>query len=291
MKLTLTIFATGVLSASCFAQADSTNAAAATDSIPSKATLTLGASYANNASYYGQRAQESMPYVAASATYRLRSGIYFSGMGYKLLNDSGTTVSAASLGAGISFNLSKTLSADISYSHTFYPAHSSFLQAANADNVSASLTLENWLSTTANVDYAFGKTQDVFVTLGTSKFINLGSLFSPKDFISLTPAVDVAGGTQHFYKEYVTEKRLRDSLLGILLPPILGGGSDPDTETTTTETTSFDLLSYNFKLPLAYNRASYLLEVAYQVSLLSNKAQAGAGKTNSFLTVSFYYQF
>lgn len=290
MKLLFTIIIAGLLSTTCFAQADSTNAAVETDTTKSKATLTLGASYANDASYYGQRAQESMPYVAASATYRLRSGIYFSGMGYKLLNDSGSTVSASSLGAGISFNLSKKLSADISYSHTFYPSHSPFLQAANADNVSASLTWENWLSTTANVDYAFGKTQDVFVTLGTSKFINLGSLFSPKDFISLTPAVDIAGGTQHFYETYVTEKRLRDSLLGLPLPPVFGG-SDPDTETTTTTSTSFDLLSYNFRLPLAYNRARYLLEVAYQLSVLGKKTESGAGKTNSFLTVSFYYQF
>jgi opacity protein-like surface antigen len=290
MKLTLTIFTT-FLSAACFAQADSTTAVVATDTIKSKATLTLGASYANNASYYGQRALESMPYMAASATYRLRSGIYFSGMGYKLLNDSGSAVSASSLGAGISFDLSKNLSADISYSHTFYPSHSPFLQAANADNVSASLTLENWLSTTANVDYAFGKTQDIFVTLGTGKFINLGSLFSPKDFVSLTPAVDVVGGTQHFYETYVTEKKLRDSLLGILLPPVLGGSGSGSSETTTTSSTSFDLLSYNLKLPLAYNRAHYLLEAAYQLSVLGKQSETGTGKTNSFFTLSFYYQF
>jgi hypothetical protein len=269
------------------AQADST----ATPDSTSKATLTLGASYSNNASYYGQRAQENMPYVAASATYRLRSGIYFTGMGLKLLNDSGSAISATSLGAGISFQLIKNLTADLSYSHTFYPAHSAFLQAANADNISASLTLENWLSSTASVDYAFGKTQDVFVTLGTSKFINLGSLLSPKDFVSLTPAIEVTGGTQHYYETYVTEKKLRDSLLGILIPPIFGGPGNGGTTTHTSIATSFDLLSYNLKLPLAYNRAHYLLEVAYQLSVLGKKARTGTGNTNSFFTCSFYYQF
>lgn len=289
MKPVITFIATALLNAACFAQADSTQVAPDT-TIVNKSTLTLGASYANNASYYGQRAQESMPYIAASATYQLRSGIYFSGMAYKLLNDSGAAVSASSLGAGISFNLSKSLTADISYSHTFFPSGSPFIQAANADNVSASLTLNNWLSTSANVDYAFGKTQDVFVTLGTGKFINLGSLFSPKDLVSLTPAVNIVGGTQHFYETYVKEKRLRDSLLGILLPPVLGGGGQT-TETTTTIKTSFDLLSYNFKLPLAYNRASYLLEVVYQLSVLGKEPDPGTGKTNSFFTLSFYYQF
>lgn len=290
MKYIITLLITGLLGMDCLAQADSTQAAAAADSTPARSTFTLGAVYANNASYYGQRAVESMPYIAASATYRLRNGLYFSGMGYKLLNDSGAAVSATAVGAGISFNLAKNLSADLSYSHTFYPAGSPFLQAANADNLSATFTWEHWLSTTAGVDYAFGKTQDVFVTLGTGKFIPLGSLFSLKDFVSITPAVEVVGGTQHFYETYVTEKKLRDSLLGILLP-VLGGGSNGGSETTTRISTSFDLLSYNFKLPLAYNRAHYLLEAAYQLSVLGSKPEGATARTNSFFTLSFYYQF
>ncbi len=165
------------------------------------------------------------------------------------------------------------------------------MQAANADNASASLTLENWLSTTANVDYAFGKTQDVFVTLGTGKFINLGSLFSPKDLVSLTPAVDVVGGTQHFYETYVTEKKLRDSLLGILLPPVLGGSGSGNSETTTTTSTSFDLLSYNLKLPLAYNRAHYLLEVAYQLSVLGKQSKRDQEKQIHFSPSVFITSF
>ncbi len=103
MKLTSLLIATSI-PVFCMAQTDST---VTTDST-SKATLTLGASYSNNASYYGQRAQENMPYIAASATYRLRSGIYFTGMGLKLLNDSGSAISATSLGAGISFPSAST---------------------------------------------------------------------------------------------------------------------------------------------------------------------------------------
>lgn len=273
-----------------FAQTDSTVVPAA-DSVVSQSAFTIGATYANNAGYYGQKAKENMPYAAVVASYRHKSGLYLTGMAYKLLNDSANTVSAGSVGAGFSFNIAKNLSADISYSHTFYPTHSPFLQAANADIASASLTLDNWMSTTANVDYAFGKTEDYFVTLGTGKFVNLGSLFSPKDFVSLTPSVDVVAGTQHYYQSYVTEKKLRDSLLGIL-GPILGGGSNQgSSETKTTVSTSFDLLSYNFKLPLAYNRAHYLLEAAYQLSVLSKQGDTGTGKANSFFTLSFYYQF
>ena len=179
--------------------------------------------------------------------------------------------------------------ADINYSHTFYPTGSPFIQAANAHNASASLSLEKWLTTTANVDYAFGKTQDVFASLATSKVVSLGSLFNPNDVVSITPGIEITGGTRHFYETYITEKRLRDSLAGILLPPLLGG-DDSETVSTTKTNTSFDLISYNFKLPLAYSRSSYQLEIAWQLSVI-NKKVTGSAQTNSFLTASFYYQF
>lgn len=282
MKYVIALSILGLWSQYAFAQEDSTE--------KKKVTFTVGATYANDASYYGQRAEESMPYVAASATFRLPFGLYVSGLGYRLLNDSGRVVSASAVSAGFSFNISKKLTADLSYSHTFYPEHSPFLQAASPDMASASLSYEYWMTTGVNVDYAFGKEQDIFVTLSTEKFINLGHLFSEKDFVSLTPSVEIVGGTQHFYETYVAEKRLRDSLLGILPLP-LPVGQDDEPATTTTTSTSFDLLSYNLRIPLAYNRANYLVEAACQFSVPGKQAQAGAGRLNTFLNFSFYYQF
>ena len=271
----------------CFGQSDT--ASTATDSIPLKSTLTLGAVYANNASYYGQKAKENIPYVAVAANYLLKSGIYFTAQSYKLLSENTSTVSAVSLGAGVAFNLNKKLSADISYSHSFYPAYSPLLQAANLDNASVALSYNGWIKPTLTGDYAFGKASDAFVTAAISKEINLFSI-SDKDIIKITPSADVVGGTQHFYQTYVTKKKLRDSLLGILTGPPFGNpraGNDSHT----TETTAFNVLSYNFKFPLSYNRAHYMIEAAYQLSLLGNQVAAGAGDINSFFTFSFYYQF
>lgn len=288
MKLFFLLWLAGLCSMRCLAQAD-TAAAPATDSVVSKSTLTLGAVYSNNANYYGQKALERVPYAALAATYRLRSGFYFSGLAYRLLNDTGSAVSAGNAGIGYGFAISKRFSADINYSHTFYPAHSPFLQAGNPENASVSLTYNRWLSTKINADYAFGKTQDVFLTAGTGKEITLGS-FSPKDVISITPSADVTAGTQHFYQTYVTEKKLRDSLAGILLSPLLGSPS-PGAGTRTSSSTQFNILSYNFKLPLSYSRAHYMVQAEYQLSVLSNKAETAAGKVNSFFSAGFYYQF
>jgi hypothetical protein len=274
----------------CHAQTDST---LQKDSVPAeKSTLTVGATYANNANYYGQKSTEKMAYAATVASYKHRSGFYLNGVAFRLLNDKDHFVSAYSAGAGFSFKLSKRLTADLSYNYTFYPKLSPFLQAANPHSASINLSHSSWLTTTLNADYAFGKTDDYFTTLGVSKQINLFHI-SNKDIITLTPLIDVTAGTQRFYKYYVTERTIRDSLLGTLLPPIFGtpGGGTTTTTTTAKPFTSFDILSYNLKLPLAYNRASYLLEVACQLSLLGDKAQSDPGKLNSFYTASFYYQF
>lgn len=290
MKRTYIILIVTLLTANTFAQSDTTSEETPVEGARTASTLTLGASYSNNVNYYGQKAAEKMPYLLAMASWRHRSGFYFSGSGYKLLKDSGSIVSASSLGAGVDFKLGKNVSADINFSHTFYPAGSPFLQAANANNASASVSLEKWLTTTANVDYAFGKTQDLFASFIMSKVIHLGSLFDANDLISITPAVEVVGGTRHFYKTYITEKRLRDSLAGIPLAPLFGGSGDEETfSTSTKKSTSFDLMSYSFKLPFAYSRASYQVEIAWQLSVLDKKA-TGSAQTNSFISASFYYQ-
>ena len=288
MKSIIFLLTTGLFSSVCFGQADST-AAAAADTTKPKSTLTIGTVYANNASYYGQKAEESTPYAALAATWHHKSGLYLTGLAYKILTEKTSTVSASSLGAGINFKMGKKLSADLSYSHSFYPAYSPLLQAANPDNGTLAFTYESWVNITLTGDYAFGKTNDGFATGAVSKSINL---FSPgkKDVVTLNPSVDVVAGTQHFYQTYLSEKRLRDSVLGLLLSPILGSPSSGSTSKTVA-TTAFNLLSYNLKLPLAYNRAHYMIEANYQLSVLSSQAESGAGKTNSFVTLSFYYQF
>lgn len=268
------------------AQEDSTNQIE-----PVKTTLTLGATYANNASYYGQRPIESTPYAALVASLKFPSGIYFTGLGYRLLKDSSSAISAGSLGAGIEIKMGKNWLADLSYSHTFYPSNSPFLQASTNNIASGTLTYNYWLSSSVNVDYAFGTDEDVFATFNTNKLIPLGHLFSPKDGIAITPAIDITGGTQHFYKNYITKKILRDNVIGFPVPPVFGGGTTTESDTTTTTETRFDLISYSFKLPVQYYRAHYLIEAAYQVAKLSDKAQVSPGSTNSFFTLSFYYQF
>ena len=284
MKSLILFIMLGMSSAFCFGQTDS----AANDSIPAKSTLTLAAVYANDASYYGQKALQKNPYVAVAANYQLKSGFYFTAQSYKLLNDNTSSVSAAAIGAGVNFKLGKKLTTDLSYSHSFYPSYSPLLQAANVDNASLVFSYDSWIKPSLTGDYAFGKASDAFVTGGLSKSINLFSI-SQKDIVTINPSANVVGGTQHFYQTYITQKKIHDSILGIVPVPVFGNPPSA-THADTVTTTAFNVLSYNFKIPLAYNRSHYVLQAEYQLSLLSNHVDA-AEKVNSFLTFSFYYQF
>lgn len=267
----------------------------AQDSAGAKApplTLTLAVTGVSDASYYGQKAEVRAPYVAGVAQLKLRSGFYFTGMAYRLLDDTISIVSAGSLGVGYTFKLGEKWTANFSYSHAFYPENSPLLQAASPDNAGASVQYDYWATSGLGIDYNFGKEQDVFVTFSTEKLVRLGSFAAGKDLLAVTPSIEITGGTQHFYDTYVTEKKYRDSVLGIPLPVIPGiPGGGGSTSVSNVANTRFDMLSYSLRLPLSYTRAHYMIEAAYQVSVLDKRAQIGGGKTNHFFGCSFYYQF
>lgn len=271
----------------CFSKAvaqttDSASTITTDTSEVKKTTFTIGAIYSNNANYYGQVADEKMPYVALSGTLQFPFGVYLTGLAYKLLNDS-SMVSASALGAGYQFNITKKLTGDVSYIHTFYPANSPFLQAANPGIASATLNYDHVFTTGVTFDYAFGKeSSDYFLTLSSFKAFDFYTN-NNKAIVSVTPQVDIIAGTQQFYETYKINRNNK-------------GGGKPDTppgppQTVTTEYKNFGMLSYNFKLPVSYSRASYMLEAAYQLSVLANNVASGAGSAHSFITISAYYQF
>ncbi|MHB1180108.1 MAG: hypothetical protein ACYCZO_17490, partial [Daejeonella sp.] len=95
-----------------------------------KNTLTLAGIYGNNANYYGQTADERLPYALSNATLQLKSGFYLSAGLYKLLNSTSSGISELDLSAGFDFNLSKDLSGSLGYTRSIFAKNSPLLQAA-----------------------------------------------------------------------------------------------------------------------------------------------------------------
>ena len=245
-------------------------------------TLTLAAVYGSTANYFGQTTEEKLPYLMSYGAYQFKNGIYFSAGALSLLNNF-NGVASVDLSAGYAFVPVKNVEGSLSYTRSFYQKDVPLLQASNENNVNGSLAFEHLFKTGISADYAFGKESDVFVSFTNSKLISLGSL-SENDLISIEPAFGVIGGSQRFYQTYTTERKKR--FLDPLFP-----GNGPEPETTTVESTNFDLLAYTLNLPLAYSRSNYTLEAAYQATLAGKKLQGGSDKPVSIFSLSFYYVF
>jgi len=258
----------------------------------SRTTLTLAALYNSNISYYGQVTTEKYPYILVNASLRFPIGFYITAGGYKLLNY-GSGISETDLGLGYDYKFNEKLTAGLAYTYSFFPVNSPLLKASNANNINGSVTYNwPWFKTAFNADYAFGKEQDLFLSLGNSKEIELGHLFNENDLLSIEPSLEIVAGTTHFYETYTIEKNKRDKANGNGKSESVPGNVNQNTSVTTEIPNSrFKFLSYNFKLPLAYSRANYLAEISYQFSLLGNHNEAGVKHQQSFFGLAFYYQF
>lgn len=255
-----------------------------------KTTLTLAALYNSNVSYYGQVTDEKLPYVLANATLRFPIGIHLSAGAYKLLNY-GSGISETDLGLGYDYDFNDKWTAGVSYSRSFFPESSPLLQASNENNINLSTSYSwPWFKTDFSADYAFGKQNDVFLSLSNSKEISIGSLFNEKNTLYLEPAIELIAGTRHFYETYTIEKNKRDQAKG-KGKPVSPPGKPGTAVTTTVANDSFNLLSYNLKLPLSLSRANYIAEVSYQLSVLGPGAAPELKRQQSFFGLAFYYQF
>ena len=243
-------------------------------------TFTLASLFSSGIDYFGQTTERALPYIALNGTLRLKSGIYASVTGFHLFSDS-AVVSATGLTAGYQFTIMPKLTGDVSYAYTVFPKESPFLQASSPHMASAAFNYEHLFNTGISADYSFGKQQDFFVSLSNSKECMLNSN-RDRYILATTPQVTVVAGTQRFYETYLVERKNSGK----------GKGTPPgQVKEESRVYDRFGFLSYNFKLPLSYNRASYLVEAAYQLSLLGNNVSERAGQTNSFFTLGFYYQF
>jgi len=276
MKLKIITFVICLATLNLKAQIDSAVTATA-----EKATLTLAAIYGNNVSYYGQGTLEKLPYILTNATYKLPLGLYFSASSYKLLNY-GTGISASDLGIGYDHVFSPELQAGLSYTRSFFPENSPLLQAANENNINTMIDYQwPWFKSSLSSDFAFGLEKDVFISFNHAKPIELGSLFNEKDQIAIEPAIELVAGTQHFLETYVQKKNQGKGK----------GADNGNTEIIEIPSTSFNLLTYNFKIPFTYSRSNYMAEFAYQYSIIGSKAITETKNTQSFFNISFYYQF
>lgn len=250
------------------------------DSLISYASIGTTISSASN--YYGQTASEKFPFISLDATYKHKSGWSLSMTSYKLLEYEG--LSELDLGLGYEFSISEKLNMGLGYSYFYYPEFSPLLQSAYKHAIYQATVYDfNVFSAGISTSYAFGDEQDVFVSFSLAKEIDLGRLFSDADYVSFSPSADVTAGTQKFYNTYFINKKNKPQ------KDNPGKGAKDKLEEVTEVKTSFDVISYNLNIPIAYNRAHYTVEFDCQLSALNDKANLSSQKIQPFFNLSFYY--
>ncbi|RZK58590.1 MAG: hypothetical protein EOO91_07885 [Pedobacter sp.] len=249
-------------------------------------TTTAALLYNSDISYYGQAATERYPYILANATVRFPFGLYLSAGGYQLLNYGGS-LSEADLGLGYEHDFNDKWNSSVSYTRSFFPKSSPLLAAANENNFNLTTVYSgNWFKTSLAADYALGKQQDFFLTLTNSQEIDLGHFLSENNLISIEPAIEIVAGTRHFFETYVVEKEKRNNANGKAK-----GNTQTEVIYTDVAKNSFELLSYNFKIPLSLTTSNYMFEANYQFSILGSKSNSDLKSHNSIFGLAFYYQF
>lgn len=295
-----------LISATVFAQKADT---AATDSSQLKTSaLQIGVRIGNTANYYGQTSSEKLPYLSGDISYQHKSGWWTAAALVKLV-DYSQAISELDVALGYDIDITKKLGGRFSYTRSFFPKDSPLPQAINPNTLSGSLMYDfKWLQSSLNGDYVFGNLKDdngnsikaFYLSETLSKSINLGSLFSKNYNITLDPSINFTAGTQFLVDSIKVRKvlsqeerlNLREQIKKIRQKDTRFDGGKRLGETTQyIYSTSFDYLTTTLSLPLAYNRAHYTVEAAYQLSIPSKKFEELTNKTQSFFTLSFTYVF
>ncbi|MEJ7694381.1 hypothetical protein [Daejeonella sp.] len=251
-----------------------------------KPSLTLAGIYSSDVNYYGQTSVNRTPYGLGYIGLAFNSGIYFSGSVYKILNaDEGT--SGGSLTAGYDFNLTEKLTGGLSYTRSFFPDVSFFLQSENLNMFSAKLGYDfTWLNAGLNADYNPGENGALFTTFDVKKTIELIA-FDESRYLSIEPAFEVVGSTQQITSTEEVPQSSGSTGIGFIKLPGQGGKQKPQYRTV--QSTSFGILSYGLKLPVSYNTRKFTAEAAYQGFINSQEGQASSQGLRSILSLGLYY--
>jgi hypothetical protein len=255
-----------------------------TDTLIRKQSISAGINYGSDALFFGRTGPIKYPYLSTDVIYNTKSGFFVYGSALRLLGYR-TSVDEIDVGGGYLYNLSKRFTGAISYTRFIFNKDERIIESSSSNDINLKNSYD-WKIAKSSVvlDYLFGKSDDFFVTLNTSKYFETNwSIFDDKDFLSFTPGVSFIFGTQNFVQTYSLDHQSRTAADNIF---IYGpNGYNPYNNGR------FNALNYSFKLPVAYNRPHYTIEASYKYSIPVNVEGALLNKREAFYNLTFYYVF
>jgi hypothetical protein len=268
----------------------SAHAQTSPDTVSRKSAWTIGLETADNSSFYGRNTQTRYPYAAASLTWAHASGFWVSATSYQLFNTE-DYIDETDLSVGYSFAISKRMNGNLSYSHFLFSENAPIVKSVTQNALAANTTLDwKYLYTSLTGSYFFGDSKDVIMQLDNSRYIGLNSLWKGKNPVGLDPKISITGGTQEFSETYTVERKKKiGDVFDDVLNPGKGGNNNTTTETKTTH--RFNVLSYDFHLPLVVMLGNFELEPAWRYSVPVNKLEGDESEARSYFSVKASYTF
>ena len=237
--------------------------------VKNKSYLAAGVNYISDAVFMGRKDSISAPYLYPSLLYHHKSGLYAKGsLSYLTKSDEGR-VDLYLLTAGIDFNV-KNFYGDISATKYFFNDKSYTVISGVEADITASLLYDFKivnLSVAGSAYFSENSTSDFFLSSEISHdFITSDNSFQ------ISPTAGIYLGSQNFYEQYYTYNRFGSR--SRFDHDRSGGGGEPIiiTEVVITESEKFDIMAYEFSLPMFYTSNSFTFSFLPVLAIPQNEA-------------------
>ncbi|WP_184543858.1 hypothetical protein [Mucilaginibacter sp. FT3.2] len=253
-----------------------------TDTIIRKQSVSVGVNYGSDALFFGRTSPVKYPFVTGDIIYNSKPGFFAYGSILKVIGY--TPIDEVDLGGGYFYKFSKKFSGAVSYTRFIFNKDANVIKSASSNDINLKNSYDwHFLKTSVITDYLFGKSNDFFVTVTNSKYIETNwSIFDDKDYLSFNPSFNFITGTQNFVQRYSLDHQSQQQIDNIYIP------NDPSSARYNRK---FKMLNYSFKVPIAYNRAHYTFEASWRYSIPVNVEGALENRKESFFNLTFYYLF
>jgi hypothetical protein len=257
-----------------------------------KQSLSVGMNVGSDASFFGRSNEKKYPFLTTDIIYNSKPGIFVYGSLWRVFNTV-PTVDEFDVGFGYSYRLSKKYNGTISYTKFFFDKNAQIIKSASSNDIDWKNTYDfKFFKSSVTFDYLYGKSDDFFVTLSQSKYFESNwSVFDDKDYITFTPSFNIILGTQNFVQRFSRDHDYFDVPPGLVTAPPATVPPMPNELDYGRANRNFNILNYNIKIPLAYNRAHYTLEASYRYSIPVNVQGFLQTKNQSYYNLTFYYVF
>jgi len=268
-----------------------------------KSNLEVKVGFTNNTVFLGRTDSVATASYNLGLTYTLKCGIFFAGSVNYIPSRQFDKLDGGSLETGYNFDVNN-LSGGIALSKYFASFNSTQLISSLDATVRASLSYDLFEVVTPSVEaeYALAKSgggNDFLLNTGLEHEFGFDKVFYAHDHLGVSPAFHINSGTQNFYTTYIVRKKasagkralhasVKGNGKGVSVNATTGKGS---TTTKTTSSNKFQILDYEWSVPISYGLKKFTFEFAPTYAIAVHKI-SDDGTTTTYVPNSsvFYFQ-